>query len=411
MRVLIADGRAGNRASIRAFLDSWECCSAEAPDAATALALMGDAARAGVPFQAALVDIELPGMDTREWTQRVAGDPHLRSTPLLAMIRLGVRTELVKSQAAGFTAHITRPLWKSSLAEALTQALAGREGATRSPNLRKGAATVARHLHVLLVEDNRINQEVATAILRSSGCSTDLARNGREAVHAVQHGKYDLVLMDCEMPEMDGYLATRQIRAYEKSVARQPLPIIAMTAHALDGDREKCLAAGMDDYISKPIDPAGLTEVLKSWPHGGRRGATAQADDDTATEMDSVFDENRLLNRVMGDRDLGRTVVNGFVGRFPDQLSQLQSLADTRDFDGIRLQAHSLKGAAQTLSAADLARTAEELEEAAGKGSLQQVLTALSRLQKTFHEFEQALGRKQWVFSGQKETEDEESYC
>ena len=411
LRVLIADSRAGSRASIRAILDSWQCCSAEASDAGAALALLGEAARAGRPFQVALVDIALPGMDASELTRQIAADPLLRVTPLVAIIRLGVRSELTKAQSAGCAAQLTRPIWKSSLGEALTRALAGEAGAPAGNRSPQRPAVTRSHLHVLLAEDNAINQEVATAILRSLGCSADLAENGREAVQAVQRSEYDLVLMDCEMQEMDGYVATRQIRAYEKSVARRPLPIIAMTAHALDGDREKCLAAGMNDYISKPVDPAGLAEILARWQTYGRQCAAAEPGGDRAANVESVFDGEQFLNRVMGDGDLAAVLMNGFVEQFPDKLSQLKALFKARDVAGIRLNAHALKGAAATLSAADLATAAAELEEAAATGNLQDGLAVLPRLEANFNQFKQALRQTRWAAGGRKETEDEKSHC
>ena len=140
MRVLIADSRAESRDSIRAILDSWKCCSAEAADAATALELLGEAARAGRPFQAALVDIALPGMDASELTRQIAGDPLLCATPLVAIIRLGVRSELARAQAAAFAGQLTRPIWKSSLGEALTLVLAGAAAARRAMDRRSGSS-------------------------------------------------------------------------------------------------------------------------------------------------------------------------------------------------------------------------------------------------------------------------------
>ncbi len=411
VRVLIADSRAESRDSIRAILDSWKCCSAEAADAATALELLGEAARAGRPFQAALVDIALPGTDASELTRQIAGDPLLCATPLVAIIRLGVRSELARAQAAAFAGQLTRPIWNSSLGEALTLVLAGAAAAPACNGSPKRPAAARLHLHVLLVEDNPINQEVATTILRSLGCSADLAENGREAVQAVRRNEYDLILMDCEMHEMDGYVATRQIRAYENSASRRPLPIIAMTAHALDGDREKCLAAGMNDYISKPVDPTGLAEILARWQAYGRQTTAAEPAGARAANLDSVFDEGQFLNRVMGDEGLAATLVHGFVEQFPEMLARLTSLLDARDFGGVRLHAHSLKGAAATLSAADLAKAAAELEAAAATEDLQAVVAAFPHLEKNFNQLKQALGQTHWAAASRKETEDEKSYC
>jgi two-component system, sensor histidine kinase and response regulator len=217
--------------------------------------------------------------------------------------------------------------------------------------------------------------------------------------------------MDCEMHEMDGYAATRKIRANEKSAARQPLPIIAMTAHALDGDREKCLAAGMNDYISKPVDPAGLAEILARWQPYGPRGAAAEPNSPPAAIANPVFDPEQLMHRVMGDGDLAALLVRGFIDQFPAKLSQFKALIKARDFGSIRLHAHSLKGAAATLAAAELGMAAEALGAAAEAGQVQDVLAVLPRLERKFTEFKHALGQAHWAAGEQKGTADEKSYC
>jgi len=236
-----------------------------------ALALLRWAHQERDPFQIAILDHQMPGMDGLMLARAIRADRLLADTILLLLTSSGQRKDARSAAEVGFTAYLTKPVRPSLLLDALAGAWARSRSKepTPGPSPKDAMPVESSELprwtgaRVLVVEDNAVNQRVAGALLAKLACRVDVAATGKEALEMVASLPYDLVFMDCEMPEMDGYEATRRIRARESKSAR--LPIIAMTAHALPGDREKCLSAGMDDYLTKPILPVDLERALGSW--------------------------------------------------------------------------------------------------------------------------------------------------
>jgi CheY-like chemotaxis protein/HPt (histidine-containing phosphotransfer) domain-containing protein len=264
---------------------------------------------------------------------------------------------------------------------------AGRQAANR-PAVQPGVAGPRRDARILLAEDNSTNQLVLLAQLQKLGYHARAVANGVEAVEAVRREEYDLVLMDCQMPSMDGFEATRQIR----QSSRPRVPIVAVTAHAMVGDRERCLGAGMDDYLSKPVALEPLADVLAKWlPEFAplRTMATAEAG---AGERDgATFDEAGLLNRLIGDRQLAGTILKGFVADFPSLLKHLRERLDQADGPGAALEAHSLKGAAAAVSAGGLQALAQAMERAGRANEWDDFVQLLPRAADEFERFEKAL--------------------
>lgn len=245
-----------------------------------------------------------------------------------------------------------------------------------------------RCLRILVAEDNAINREVALAQLEKLGARADAVVNGAEAVAAVRSGGYDLVLMDCEMPEMDGFEATRTIR---HSLASS-IPIIAVTADAMPADRERCLREGMNDYIAKPVDVSELKAALSKWLPTAGRGETAAK---------STFHAEALLGRLMGDRHLAATVVNRFIEDVPTQLNVLRERLERADAEGTRRQAHTLKGASATVAAEDLRDIALGIESAALAGKLGQCDGLMRAAAEEFERFTRAVVREGWAVHDQ----------
>jgi CheY-like chemotaxis protein/HPt (histidine-containing phosphotransfer) domain-containing protein len=270
-------------------------------------------------------------------------------------------------------------------------AVFGRESTHRQPPANQpgdarssaagGKARVGSDARVLVAEDNATNREVILAQLRKLGYKANAVANGAEAIEAVERGGYDLVLMDCEMPVMDGYAATRRIRR-----STQPgIPIIAVTADAMPADRDRCFSGGMNDYISKPVELARLADVLASWlPVAGQ----------PATE---VFDSEALLRRLAGDRQLAGVVLRGFLQDVPSKLHILRQRLDEADATGARLQAHALKGAAATVAAEVLRSTALEMERAGAAGQLNLCGRLLPRAAREFEQYKRTLEQAGWV--------------
>ena len=279
--VLVVDDNATSRAILVTRLATWGLRPAEAGGGDAALAAMRDAADAGTPFRAVLCDVEMPGLDGYELASMIRADARLGTTPLVMLAPLGARLDTARLQAIGDPPRVAKPMRAAELRVAMQVALSGAavEAATISAPAAKAESAqmfADRRTRILLVEDNETNQVVALGMLKRLGLVADVAANGREALAAMSERPYDVVLMDCQMPEMDGYEATAAVRSARSKVLDHAVPIIAMTANAIQGDREKCLAAGMDDYISKPVSRRALSEALDKWLP--RADADADAD-------------------------------------------------------------------------------------------------------------------------------------
>jgi PAS domain S-box-containing protein len=258
----------------------------------------------------------------------------------------------------------------------------------------RGIAPIRTDARILVAEDNATNREVVLAQLQKLGCRADAVSNGAEAVEALQHGGYDLVLMDCQMPVMDGFEATRRIR----ETIQPGIPIIAVTADAMSGDRDRCLSKGMNDYISKPVDLGQLADVLARWlPVSGAGDATQALAQREGEQTDVIFNMDALLRRLMGDRKLAGTIVKGFLQDVPSQLNNLRARLDQNDAPGARRQAHALKGAAATVAAECLRGTAFEMERAGAAGQLDHCGELMPQVVEEFERFKSTLVLTGWV--------------
>jgi CheY-like chemotaxis protein len=271
-RVLVVDDNATSRDILSAQLASWGLRATPTSDGPGALALLAEALQLGDPYQVAVVDLEMPGMDGVSLGRAVRSDPRLAALPLVLMNPLAKGDEAAQDPAIKFAAHLRKPIRASELKKILSGCLVPERGATTHAlptEPPRGVFTPRRfegcNTRVLLAEDNPINQVVAVGMLGQLGLQADVVANGVEAVRAVETGAYDIVLMDVQMPEMDGLEAARVIRNLDSNGDRRPVTIIAVTAHAMRGDAESCLAAGMDDYLAKPLSTAALAETLTKW--------------------------------------------------------------------------------------------------------------------------------------------------
>ncbi|MFO7885631.1 MAG: ATP-binding protein [Desulfobacteraceae bacterium] len=244
------------------------------------------------------------------------------------------------------------------------------------------ALFAGRRARILLAEDNVINQQVALGILNNFGLAADVAADGKQVLKAMETKSYDLVLMDVQMPEMDGLQAIRHIRSNASQVRSRDIPVIAMTAHAMAGYREKCLNAGMNDYISKPIMPRTLARILDKWL------PTGEKDDNKGVP---VFDRKGMLDRLMGDEDLVDNIVQGFIQDIPRQIETLSQFLEKKDIQGAQRQAHSIKGAAANVGGEALKALALDMEEAGKKGHLDGILKRMDGLQSEFHRLQQEM--------------------
>ncbi|HET6512772.1 MAG TPA: response regulator, partial [Candidatus Kapabacteria bacterium] len=265
LRGLIVDDNATNRKILEYQLTSWKMYQECASDGFEALDKLKAAVRKGSPFQLAILDFHMPGIDGLELAKRIKSDPEIANVTLVMMTSLSQRGYDLELKRAGIEAYLTKPVKQSQLFDTLATVMARQPEALayKPPHENKQTPAEKKNIRVLLAEDNIVNQKVAITQLRKLGYSADAVANGLEVLKVLESVPYDVILMDCQMPELDGYEATRQIRASASHTS--DIPIIAMTAHAMEGDRERCLQAGMNDYISKPVKFEELERVLDEW--------------------------------------------------------------------------------------------------------------------------------------------------
>lgn len=281
MRVLVVDDNATNRKILMHQTAAWGMVPAQAEDARRALEMLRAAVQAGEAFDLAILDLMMPEMDGFELAREINSDATIASIPLVLLTSFGQRGHADAARGAGIAAYLTKPVKQVQLFECLTTVISSvnqprraASQATAPDGCGQAATLVTRHSLlenavasdklILLAEDNLVNQKLALRQLKKLGYAADAVLNGREALEAMNHKAYDLVLMDCQMPEMDGYETTAEIRRREQSTGAHT-PIVAMTAHALEGDRAHCLAAGMDDYVTKPVKFEMLNRIINNW--------------------------------------------------------------------------------------------------------------------------------------------------
>ncbi len=272
LRICLVDDNATNRSLLQYHACDWQMPYESAEDGPSALAMIRRAAAEGKPFDLAILDMHMPGMDGLQLGRAIREDAHLDHTKLVLLTALGRRGDAKIAQSAGFAGYLTKPVRKNHLYDCLRLVMGQSEAAQTGEQSRSaGSALVTRHqvaevhahVRLLVVDDNPVNQKVAVKMLEKLGHRVDVAGNGREALTALARHRYTLVFMDCQMPELDGFETTRMIRAHEQP--GDHLLIIAMTANAMHGDREHCLSAGMDDFVSKPVKSQDLSKVLSRW--------------------------------------------------------------------------------------------------------------------------------------------------
>jgi two-component system sensor histidine kinase/response regulator len=371
VRVLMADDNATSRRIFVHHAQSWGIQAAVAQDGLEALALMREAAEAGEPFESLVADMNMPGLNGIELARKVRADPALRSAQLL-MLSSGVDDRLA-ARRAGFDNYLSKPVRRGALYDALVQSrrALGQDAVPAGPS--QPARLAANAPLVLVAEDNEVNQMLAMRMLEKRGYRVDVAATGREAVSAVADGNYALVLMDCQMPELDGYAATREIRSTERE---RRMPIVAMTAHSMSGDRERCLAAGMDDYLSKPLDSMAFDTALARWAPtaapvpGAKRGGPHKLRSNEGKEAVDRAGLERLRTE-LGASDVLPQLIEIFTSHTPERLDDLRVAVSSGDAVETRKGAHALKGSAHTLAAGRMAALCRDLELQAADGSLE----------------------------------------
>jgi two-component system sensor histidine kinase/response regulator len=360
LSVLIVDDNAANRRILETTTRSWGMRPTAVESGNAALEAIQQAEGKESVFRLAIVDGRMPGMDGFELAERIRQIPGLSNTIIMMLTSAGQRGEAELCRKLGIAAYLLKPIRNSELQAAVLLVLGRGEGIPNHDLVtRHNTRQQLRRLRILLAEDNPINQTVAVKMLEKIGHQATVARDGREAMAALDAASYDLVFMDVQMPEIDGLTATRKIREREEGTGSH-IPIIAMTAHAMKGDRERCLQAGMDDFLNKPVSSVEIEEVIARVL--GIEQPSTPPPEPQVQEKRAGWDRATALARVEGDEALLWELVQVFLEEVPEQLNSMQQGLAAADFEVIERTAHTLKGELVYLGLAEPAEKAKGLE-------------------------------------------------
>ena len=408
VRALIVDDNPTSRKILFLRMVSWGMHPTETEDAPSALKLLDQAVDEGDPFHMVLIDMQMPDIDGETLGRVIKANPRLGDIHMVMLTSIGALGETRRFEEAGFAAYATKPIRHQELKDLLSRALLERDGGKRLPppivtrqlarETRQNGFTNSK-VRILLVEDNITNQQVALGILKKFGLRSDAVANGVEALKALEILPYNLVLMDVQMPEMDGIEATGHIRNRQSNVLDHDIPIVAMTANAMQGDREACLHAGMNDYIAKPVSRQALAEVLGKWlpietavpaPQASVTSPLSSAPADQASEV-LVFDRASMFERLGGDEELLQEVVEGFLEDIPLQIAVLKGYLENGDVAATERQVHTLRGASANVGGEIMQAVATEMEKAAHGGDLNAVKAKMLELESQFEHLKSAI--------------------
>ncbi|MGI8982770.1 MAG: response regulator [Pirellulaceae bacterium] len=362
-RVLIIDDNATNRRILEEVVTSWDMIPTAGSSVEEALTLLREAVNAGRRFELLLTDINMPGRDGFDLIEQVRKDPQLAETAIIVLTSGERSDDSRKCDKYDVAQRLLKPVKQSELFDAIVAALGGEE-TEDAGSVHDEEAPASRPLRILLAEDSLVNQKLAVGLLERHGHELTVANNGREAINALGRGKFDIILMDVQMPELDGLAATRQIREREQSTGRH-IPIIAMTAHALKGDRERCLASGMDEYVSKPIRERQLLAAMRLVVGDELSESVSRIISFDAAEQstDGVMDWDEALKTCAGDHALLRDIVEAFLEEEPRRLSEIRQAIDSSDFELLGRAAHTIKGSMRYFKADSVFDRAFGLEQ------------------------------------------------
>jgi two-component system sensor histidine kinase/response regulator len=398
LRVLIVDDNATNRRILSKHLSSWGVESENVEDGTSALERMRAATERGEPYDLAILDMQTPGMDGMELARQTKADLAISSARLVLLTSMGDRGEGEEARLTGIEAYLTKPIKQSELYDTIAMVMGAPEDETTT--VERDTLFITRHslreaeaqprARVLVAEDNVVNQKVAVRMLEKLGYRTDVAANGLEAVAALSHIPYAAVLMDVQMPEMDGYEATAEIR--EREDAARHTPVIAMTANAMQGDREKALMAGMDDYISKPVKAQELDNVLKRWIS---HPDTSSAQGEVTYAADDPLDRSVLAGlrelQEGGEPDLLAELAKLFLEEAPFKIKGMHEATERSDASSLGWVAHALKGSCDNMGARRMAQICAELQDVGTSENLARAPGLLDQLESEFDRVRSAL--------------------
>lgn len=399
LKAMIIDDNATNRKLLAHQMTSWEIEQASAENGIKGLTMLHQAVSEGKPFDMVILDMHMPHIDGIEVARLIKKDPSLKQTRMIMLTSVGIRGDARLAREAGIKAYLTKPVRQIDLYNSLVTLMKGDPTAEdqliTQYNFEK--STTIFNASVLVAEDNIVNQQVAIGVLRKLGCKVDLTMNGREALQAAETNHYDIIFMDCQMPLMDGYEATLEIRRMEnKQAGNTRIPVVALTANALTGDRERCLAAGMDDYISKPFGIEQISSILKRWLPDKQQNQelpyinTSSRRTETQTNIPGVelISRKELENiralQAEDTPDLLTHIISLYLQDTPKQMDKLYQALRNENSEEVRSIAHSLKSSSANLGAMPLSALFKEIENKGRQNSLHKATELFARAESEY---------------------------
>ncbi|AFM24655.1 PAS domain S-box protein [Desulfomonile tiedjei] len=392
--VLVVDDNATNRRILENTLLQWQTKPTIVDGGEAALHAMKSAHEEGRPFKLVITDCMMPEMDGFELVRRINEHPSWATPTIIMLTSAGERGDAARCMKLGISAYLLKPIKQSDLFFTISRVLKEPQDHPAQPSLitRHSIRESTKRLHILLAEDNAVNQKLAVKMLERMGHTVSVSANGQEALDCLKIQKFDLVLMDVQMPIMDGLEATRIVREHEKT-SNEHVPIVAMTAYAMKGDKEKCLDAGMDGYISKPINAQELFETLEDLFHNETPEKTVEP---RSEPENSVVNRTQILDRVGGDETLLKEIVDLFIRDYPRLVSEIRTAI--REGDALKLEkgAHALKGSVGNFTSDSPFETALQLEVMGRTRDLSQAQETMKDLEERIrHLVEQLLSMSQ----------------
>jgi len=400
MPVLIVDDNYTNRILLQEMMKSWGLVPTITANGKEALDRFNEAFGSGTPYRLILLDMQMPEMDGFDVAKTIKDAPSGKDVRIILLSSIGQRGDSDRCKEVGISGYLPKPIKQSELLDAIMMTMGLPSEETTTVITRHKVYEGRESFKILLTEDNLINQTLAIKLLETRGHQVTLASNGIEAVEAFKKGDFDLILMDIQMPEMNGFEATREIRKLETGDPQQPpiadrqssihsVPIIAMTAHAMTGDREKCIDAGMDDYVSKPIKPEALYLVIDKVTRKSKsekEQKQPQPSQDSKTFSPKTFDLSGAMETVLGNKELFQEIAGIFIENCSDYIAKIKAGITENDAGILEREAHSLKGAVGNFGAKDAYAAAYRLEKLGEEGKMATAEEELSNLERALNE-------------------------
>ncbi|MEN6520399.1 MAG: response regulator [Armatimonadota bacterium] len=388
LSVLVVDDNETNRRILQEMLANWRMCPTVADSGSKALEIMNAASDDGRPFALVLLDVQMPEMDGFAVAEAIKSSPKLKETTIMLLTSSDRCGDAKRCRELGIAAHLIKPIRQSDLMDRIMSLVDSPDISERHTEEIEDCMEIQKQGRtILLVEDNLVNQKLALRVLEKSGHSVTTAENGEETLAILKKSSFDIVLMDIQMPVMDGFKATAAIRRMEKASGGH-IPIVAMTAHAMKGDRERCLEAGMDDYLIKPINTKIMLQVIDKLAPAGPRNAV---DDIYVGPSCEIMDVEAIMERVGGDEDLLSEITDLFLNDYPKLMNELKNAIDQADNKSIERTAHTLKGSVGNFTTGETYEAALVVEQIGCAGNMTGVDEAYRHLANSLERLKSAL--------------------